>query len=349
MDLPGVFSIMSKKNLPEWWQELDQEHEPPPVKPFRPATHRISKEALESQAELQALLAQRDGAESFDFTYHAARHEEEWLMRSLGAFYEHRWINDVLRQVKGGKEANVYLCTSGSEVKARYLAVKVYRPRKLRNLKNDHLYREGRENLDSDGNVITDDGQLHAMRNKTGYGLELLHTSWLEHEFNTLKLLHAAKADVPTPYACENNALLMGYVGDEQLAAPTLNSVHLKYDEAHYLYRRLLRNVRIMLSCDRVHGDLSAYNILYWEGKITLIDFPQAISPQQNRSAYHIFERDLVRVSEYFARKGVPVQPRRLAAELWTSYGHSLVPDVHPALLDDQDEKDLAYWRSLAR
>jgi RIO kinase 1 len=340
---------MSKKNLPEWWQELDEKHDPPPVKPLRPVAHRISQEKLESQAELQALLAQRDGAESFDFTYHANRHEQEWLLRSLGAFYEHRWIEDVLRVVKGGKEANVYLCSSGSGVQARYLAAKVYRPRSMRNLKNDHLYREGRENLDSDGNVITDDGQMHAMRKRTSYGQELMHTSWLEHEFNTLKLLHAAKADVPAPYASENNALLMGYVGDEQLAAPTLNSVHLKYDEAHYLYRRLLRNVRIMLSCDRVHGDLSAYNILYWEGKITLIDFPQAISPQQNRSAYRIFERDLVRVSEYFARQGVPVQPRRLAAELWTSYGHSLVPDVHPALLDDQDEQDMAYWRSLVR
>ena len=340
---------MSKKNLPEWWQELREDHDPQPAKPRHPRTRHIPKELLEEQAELRALIAQSDGAESFDFTYHASRHEREWLMQSLGAFYEQRWIEDVLRLVKGGKEANVYLCTSGPGVTGQHMAAKVYRPRKLRNLKNDHLYREGRENLDSDGNVIFDGGKLHAMRKRTTYGLELLHTSWLEHEFNTLKLLHAAGADVPRPYASDNNALLMDYVGDEQVPAPTLTSVHLSRDEARCLYKRILHNIKIMLSCDRVHGDLSAYNILYWAGEITLIDFPQAIAPGQNRSAYRIFERDLLRVSEYFARMGVHVQPRRLAAELWTSFGHPLIPDVHPALLDDQDEQDLAYWKSLHR
>jgi RIO kinase 1 len=339
---------MSKKNLPEWWQELDQEHEPPPTKPYRPVARQVPQELLEHQSEIQALLAQQDGAASFDFTYHASRHERVWLLQSLGAFYyEYRWINDVLRMVKGGKEANVYLCASGPGMPEPYIAAKVYRPRMLRNLRNDHLYREGREDLDSDGNVIFDDDRKHAMRKKTSYGKELLHTSWLEHEFTTLKLLHAASADVPRPYASANNALLMGYIGSELVPAPTLTSVHLSQEEAQFLYKRVLRNVRIMLSCDRVHGDLSAYNILYWKGRITLIDFPQAITPAQNRSAYQIFQRDLVRISEYFARRGVKVQPRRLAAELWTSFGHSLVPDVHPALLDDQDEQDVAYWKSL--
>ncbi len=45
------------------------------------------------------------------------------------------------------------------------------------------------------------------------------------------------------------------------------------------LYERLLRNIEIMLEHGIVHGDLSAYNVLYWEGQITLIDFPQVVSP----------------------------------------------------------------------
>lgn len=339
---------MSKRNLPEWWQELKEDFDPTPTR-LPPVVHRRGPmPLLEEQAEKQTLLAQEHGIEGFEFTYHAARHEKVWLMQSLGSFYyEFRWIDDVLRMVKAGKEANVYLCTSGPGLTAGFIAAKVYRPRMLRNLKNDHLYREGREDLDSNGAVIFDSRELHAMRKKTAFGKELLHTSWLEHEFNTLKLLHAAGADVPQPFACDNNAMLMGYIGDEQVPAPTLNSVHLPRDEARFLYKRVLRNIKIMLSCNRVHGDLSSFNILYWDGKITLIDFPQAIDPAQNRSAYRIFERDLIRVSEYFARMGVHVQPRRLAAELWTSFGHPLIPDVHPAMLDDQDEQDVAYWKSL--
>jgi RIO kinase 1 len=232
-------------------------------------------------------------------------------MQSLGSFYyEHRWIDDVLRMVKAGKEANVYLCTSGPGLTAGFIAAKVYRPRMLRNLKNDHLYREGREDLDSNGAVIFDSRELHAMRKKTAFGKELLHTSWLEHEFNTLKLLHAAGADVPQPLACDNNAMLMGYIGDEQVPAPTLNSVHLPRDEARFLYKRVLRNIKIMLSGNRVHGDLSAFNILYWDGKITLIDFPQAVDPAQNRSAYRIFER-CVRVAVFCPHGRVHPKPRR--------------------------------------
>ncbi len=97
-----------------------------------------------------------------------------------------------------------------------------------------------------------------------------------------------------------------------------------------------------------VHADLSAYNILYWEGKITLIDFPQAISPHENRNAYRIFERDVTRVCEYFARQGVRSNPPRLAAELWTHFKYRLTPDVHPRLLDEQSETDRAYWRSIS-
>ena len=63
---------------------------------------------------------QDDSSRNFKFTYRAARFEEGWLLESLGAFYEHRWISDVLRRVKGGKEASVYLCRSGDQVSSEY-------------------------------------------------------------------------------------------------------------------------------------------------------------------------------------------------------------------------------------
>ena len=143
-----------------------------------------------------------------------------------------------------------------------------------------------------------------------------------------------------------HNAILMEYIGDELTAAPTLNTVPLESRAAGALFERLLHNLRLMLARAIVHGDLSAYNILYWEGEIWLIDFPQAINPDENHNAYRIFERDITRICEYFARQGVACTPRRLAAELWTSSGRRLGPDVHPRLLDDGDEADIAYWRS---
>ena len=55
-----------------------------------------------------------------------------------------------------------------------------------------------------------------------------------------------------------------------------------------------------MLYRDVVHGDLSAYNILVWDGEITLIDFPQAVDPKKNRHAQAFLERDVVQARRAF-------------------------------------------------
>ncbi len=352
---------MSKHNLGKWWMELDEKDSLSVQHPSAPKKTRKSR-ILEPASLDQDLLAQaalENHSDQFDFTYQASRSERFWLLDSLGDFYAHHWIEDVLRLVKSGKEASVYLCRSntavGQELNAApelqaappMLAAKVYRPRMLRNLKNDALYREGRSDLDENGNEILKHRELRAIRKRTGFGQLLRHISWIEHEFSTLQMLSKAGADVPRVYISDSNAILMDYIGEEGMAAPTLASVHLDRGEAQALYERTLWNIDLMLANDRIHADLSAFNILYWDGEITLIDFPQAISCEQNSSAYRIFERDVTRVCEYFNRQGVKTQPHSLAADLWTSHRHHLGPEVHPALLDDQDEKDVAYWNAL--
>jgi len=288
---------------------------------------------------------QDDSRHKFKFTYKAARFEGGWLLDSLGGFYEHQSISDVLRSVKGGKEASVYLCRAGTAIDADFAAAKVYRPRSMRNLKNDHAYREGRGNLDDEGHLVLDGGKQHAMAKRTGYGKELLHQSWIAYEFTTMQSLHAAGADVPAPYEMAGNAILMGYIGDMDGCAPTLSEVTLERSEAHRLFERVLHNVDILLAQACIHGDLSAYNILYWEGAITLIDFPQVVSPLVNRNAFRIFQRDVARVCEYFAKQGVDSDPLKIAEKLWVKHGYRPNPEVHPRLLDADDERDRALWQ----
>ena len=58
--------------------------------------------------EVAALVAaQKETPDEFEFSYHASCHEREWITNSLGEFYEHKWLDDVLRLIKGGKEANL--------------------------------------------------------------------------------------------------------------------------------------------------------------------------------------------------------------------------------------------------
>ena len=75
-----------------------------------------------------------------------------------------------------------------------------------------------------------------------------------------------------------------------------------------------------MLQRDLIHGDLSAYNILYWQGSITLIDFPQVVNGRTNPRAHFILKRDIERVCEYFARQGVQCQPRVIMNDLWSRF-----------------------------
>jgi len=296
------------------------------------------------EANAGFLKGQDDSSRSFRFTYQAARFESWWLLESLGEFYEHKWITDVLRRLKGGKEASVYLCRSGPAIDAPLVAAKVYRPRSLRNLKNDGQYRTGRIDLDENGRAIVKDGDLHAMQKRTNYGEELRHQSWIAYEYQTLEMLQSAGADVPMPYAMEKNAILMDYIGDIDNAAPTLNSVTLDRDEVTALFERVIRDVDLLLSNERIHGDLSAYNILYWDGDITLIDFPQVVQPESNPAAWTIFLRDMTRVCQYFASQGLHRDARKLAADLWTSHGHRVLQEVHPSQLDADDPNDRKLW-----
>ena len=252
-------------------------------------------------------------------TYRPARYEAIWLEASLRSFFEQELITDVLAIVKGGKEANVYRCAAHARTGERFLAAKVYRPRQFRNLSNDRAYREGRELVTFAGGSVRhwDRRVQTALMKKTEFGGTTLHTSWLMHEYSTLGRLHRLGADVPRPWAANENTIVMEYVGDEARAAPSLREITLPLREAAATLRRVVANVDMLLAEGLIHGDLSAYNVLYWDGAITLIDFPQVVIAARNPRARWMLGRDLQRVCEYFARQGVSSNPEALADELW--------------------------------
>lgn len=301
--------------------------------------HQPKKTRSEIMAELTDDVSGLEGG--FKTTYKPARYETEWLLDSLRTFYDLGLINDVLAKVKGGKEANVYLCattpafveTNGAAL--QHLAVKVYRPRKFRNLRNDAAYREGRVILGPNGRPLkdTDRRMMRAIDRKTSTGAQATHTSWLMHEFTTLQYLHELGADVPQPITSGENALLMSYRGDVGRAAPTLNEVDLPPEDAPRLLQRVLDNIELMLQQHLIHGDLSAYNILYWAGEITLIDFPQVVNSEGNSQAYSILRRDVTRVCEYFSQQGVSCHAGHITDELWERY---MAMDPLDKAADDQ-------------
>ncbi len=261
--------------------------------------------------------AHYDPHRDFNPSFTGSKHERAWIITYLGPFYEDQIITDVLRQVKGGKEATVYCCRANAAIGVDLIAAKVYRPRMFRQLRNDAVYRKGREVIGKEGKEVRGRRDKLAMQKKTDYGQRLRHTTWLTNEFQTLQRLHAAGADVPKPFATSDNAILMEYVGEERAAAPALSQVRLEPHKARSLFDRLLHNVELMLAHDRIHADLSPYNVLYWNGEIKIIDMPQAINPYVNEDAYALLGRDVERLCQHFTRYGITADAAQITRRLW--------------------------------
>jgi RIO kinase 1 len=160
--------------------------------------------------------------------------------------------------------------------------------------------------------------EQRAVAKRSKVGLEILHSSWLTNELNMLRTLHAAGVIVPKPLGSNDNAIVMEFLGDEVYAAPPLESVTLQKREAQRLFKLLVDNVLLMLKLGVVHGDLSAFNVLYWQGEVRIIDFPQALNVEKNPHAYKVFVRDVTRVCDYFARYDIRTYAAGLAKDLWS-------------------------------
>jgi RIO kinase 1 len=241
--------------------------------------------------------------------------EDEHTGSPLDPFLASGHISEVLHAVKSGKEGTVYCCRADSSTGPALIAAKVYRSREHRSFKNDSLYRQGR--------VILNGHDARAVKKKTGFGREAAFAMWVEHEYGTLRSLYQIGANVPRPITRSSNVILMDFLGDEEQAAPHLQSVKLEPDEVRPLYEKIVGNVELLLSNNLIHGDLSSYNILYWKGAVTIIDVPQAVDPRFNPDAYTLLQRDLQNVCAYFARYGVKSDPDRMTNYLWSRFVRS--------------------------
>ncbi|MDQ6661735.1 MAG: hypothetical protein M3Z24_12320 [Chloroflexota bacterium] len=284
------------------------------------------KTSYESSTDVQRWLRQQAYEEPqqlppFNPTLLASRRDAPWILSSLTPFYEQKLITDVLHEAHSGKEATVYCCEAHPSTGVQYLAAKIYRPRMFRSLRNDAIYRFSRIQRDEQGQAEHGNNRRgSAATRKTERGRAAQVASWIEYEYQTQRLLFAHGANVPRPFAQVGNAVLMGYIGIINEPAPRLNEVELPQEEAQPLFECILRNIELALVHGRIHGDLSAYNVLYWEGEVILIDFAQAVDPYHNSDVFSLFVRDVERICQYFADYGITSDPGELARQIWSDH-----------------------------
>ncbi len=285
----------------------------------------VRKSSYESNTDVQRWLREQDAQDinvrpAFNPSFVASRRDAPWLLSSLARFYDQELITDVLHVVRSGKEATVYCCAAHPSTGVEYLAAKVYRPRMFRSLRNDAMYRLNRMQRDEQEQVVHGGSRRQLTDRNTEKGRAARVASWIEYEYQVQRKLSRYEANVPRPFAQLGNAILMEYVGGPGEGAPLLSEVELDDDEAQFLFEEVIHTVRIALDHDCIHGDLSEYNILYWQGEVKVIDWAQAVNPQYNTDVFALLLRDIERVCRYFALYGVEADAYALAKDIWIQH-----------------------------
>jgi RIO kinase 1 len=222
--------------------------------------------------------------------------------------------------LKSGKEAEIFLVERRFASGPRLLAHKRYRPRypvkgQLREegFSNSTRYR---------GDAIYKASWFLPTRDKRAvmggsrYGHELAGRLWPIQEWTMLRRAWDAGASVPYPVEQTDHGLLMEFIGDESQAAPKLVQARLSAAELASAWQQLVANLRALTAAGLVHADLSAYNLLWWEGRLVVIDLPQAVEFTTNADAFDLLHRDVTNVGAWFARRGVAMDVEALYAEL---------------------------------
>ena len=225
-------------------------------------------------------------------------------------------VDEVVRQMMSGKEATVYMVRSCGELRC----AKVYKEADKRSFKKAVQYQEGRK--------VRSGRRARAMEKGTRYGREQQEETWQNAEVSALYRLAAAGVRVPEPFGCVDGVLLMELITDsEGDVAPRLSEISMSSQQALAGHGLLMREVVRMLCAGLVHGDLSEFNVLQDASGPVIIDLPQAVDASANNHAEFMLERDVQKITEYYAQFAPELLETRFGKEIWALYEAG---DLHP-------------------
>jgi len=237
---------------------------------------------------------------------------------SLTPLVDEGIIEEVVRPLMSGKEAQVFLVRSGGELRV----AKVYKQAQDRTFKHRAQYTEGR--------TVRNSRDQRAMNKRTRHGRAQDETAWRSAEVDMIYRLRDAGVRVPVPHHYFDGVLIMELVTDaEGNPAPRLGDVRLAHDAAKKIFEHLLSEVVRMLSAGVVHGDLSDFNVLMGTDGPVIIDFPQSVNAAGNQNARKLLIRDVDNLHRFVAPYFPERQPPPYAQEMWQLYERGeLMPDT---------------------
>ena len=218
-------------------------------------------------------------------------------------------IDEVIRPLMSGKEAQVYLVRAAGETRV----AKVYKELDHRSFRNRSDYTDGRR--------VRNSREQRAITKRTSFGRSLDERAWHNAEVDALFRIHAAGVRVPEPFEFIDGVLVMELIQDAQgVPAPRLADLALTREEAKEIFHHLLREVVRMLCSGIVHADLSDFNVLLAHDGPVLIDFPQCVDPAHNNNAQRLLIRDVDNLCRILGRFAPELRRMRYGQEMWELY-----------------------------
>ena len=243
---------------------------------------------LRDEPEPRPLPDDADRWSTWDSGGHGPQPHPEWLVTELAA------VDHELGVLKTGKEADVHLLrrsVPGGD--ACLLAAKRYRDADHRMFHRDGGYLEGRR--------LRRSREMRAIENRTSFGRGMIAQQWAVAEFAVLSALWEAGAPVPYPAQRVGTELLMEFIGGQDgTAAPRLAALRPSGEELDELWAQLVNALTTLARHGFTHGDLSAYNVLVHEGRLVLIDLPQAVDVVTNPQGVDYLRRDVRNIAGWF-------------------------------------------------
>ncbi len=227
-------------------------------------------------------------------------------------------IQRVLRQLKSGKEASVFVVVAED----RECAAKVYKRIEARTFRQRQDYVEGRQAADS--------REQRAMDRGSRFGKQKREEAWQNAEAAAMRRLAAAGVRIPRLIANHEGVLLMDLVRDAAgEPAPQIAAGRYDRGEALRQHYAIVHQVAAMLRAGLVHADLSEFNILSAADGPTIIDLPQAVDATANNNAKRLLVRDVANITRFFARFAPELKRTDYANEMWLLYeNQALRPDT---------------------
>jgi RIO kinase 1 len=276
------------------------------------------------------------------------------IPKGLQPLIDDGMVDTVVRRLKSGKEASVYIVACGGKL----CCAKVYKEAEQRGFHKLAQYQEGRRTRSS--------RDARAMGKLGRHGRRIQEAEWKNAEVDALYRLVNVGVRVPVPHLIHEGVLLMELVQDEHgEPAPRLNDMAITADQARRWHAFMIAQIVRMLCAGLIHGDLSDFNVLLDTNGPVIIDLPQAVNAASNNSAFAMLERDVNNMRASFGRAAPELLETEYAHEIWRLYEagelqpdsvlsgrflrDSSAPDVDAVLRQIEDERREAEARERRR